>query len=303
MTRTHSQAAFALAKLGFAALAITLVPQGMWSALIVANLRTGATVPWSVLVMILFIVILARYLRGHWGPTRTAAIRRQSLRATVVSGEMFAWAWLAGALSIVALAGVWIVLASLVRMPGSVLPDLSQYPWWTAILALTMGMLVSPLCEQAGIWGYWQGALERQWSGPTAIIVTALVFALLPHPPAGMPFVLRVLFFFLAGLIFSTMAYLTKSFVPALPVHGIGLLVFFTLVWPHDAGRRLVTSSGTDLWFWMHVAQVVVFVILGGWAFGRLAHLAMARSVDRRALAADTTWVSPNVQMRPLRNV
>jgi membrane protease YdiL (CAAX protease family) len=273
VTRTQPRSPFALAKLALITLGITLVPQGVWSALIVANLRASPAVPWSVLVMAVLLVVLAQYLRGQWGARNTAAARRQSLRATLVSSEAFAWAELAGALSITALVGVWIVLASLIRMPGSVLPDLSRYPWWTAVLAVAMGMMISPLCEQAGIWGYLQAGLEQHVSGTTAIIVTALVFALLPHPPAGMELVPRVLFFFLVGLIFSTMAHLTHSILPGLPVHALGLLVFFVLVWPHDTDRRLVTSVGTDWWFWMHVAQAIVFAGLGLSAFGKLAHV------------------------------
>ena len=261
----------AFTKTAIIAFAITLVPQGVWSALIVTNLRTTPSIPWSALVMAVLMGIGAQYLRGAWGPSRTAASRRQSLRATVVSRGVFADAWLAGALSMVALVGVWIVLASLVPMPGSVLPDLSAYPRWTAVLLIGMGALISPLCEQAGIWGYWQGALERWCSGTTAIVVPSVVFALGPHPPAGAPFLAKVTFFFLAGLIFSTMAYLTNSIVPAVPVHVLGLLVFFVLVWPLDPERRLVMATGTDAWFWIHVGQVVVFAILACWAFGRLA--------------------------------
>jgi len=252
---------------------MTLVPQGVWSALIVANLRTVPAIPWSVLVMTVLMVVGAQYLRGRWGPSSTADARRQSLRATVVSREMFGWAWLAGALSMIALVGVWILLASFVRMPGSVLPDLSAYPPWTAALAVGMGALISPLCEQAGIWGYWQGALERRYSGTTAIVGTSVVFALLPHPPAGMAFGPKLLFFFLTGLIFSTMAYMTKSIVPAIPVHGLGLLAFFALVWPRDPDRRLITAAGTDPWFWIHAAQVVVFATLSVWAFSRLTNV------------------------------
>jgi membrane protease YdiL (CAAX protease family) len=270
----------AFTKTAMLALAITLVPQGVWSALIVTNLRTTPSIPWSVLVMAVLMVIGAQYLRGEWGPSRTAASRRQSLRATVVSREVFAYAWLAGAFSMVALVGVWIVLASLVRMPGSVLPDLSAYPRWTAVLAVGMGALISPLCEQAGIWGYWQGALERWCSGTTAIVATSIVFALGPHPPAGAPFPAKVTFFFLAGLIFSTMTYVTNSIVPAIPVHVLGLLVFFVLVWPLDPERRLITAAGADAWFWIHVGQVVVFAVLACWAFGRLAD--QARAARRR---------------------
>ena len=275
MPHTKLQATVALAKSAFVALAITLIPQGIWSALIVANLRTSPAVPWSVLVMAVLIVIGAQYLRGQWGPKGTAEARRQSLRATVVARQMFVWSWLAGALSITALAGVWIVLASLIRMPGSVLPDLSEYPWWTAVLAVGMGMVISPLCEQAGIWGYLQGGLERHVSGTTAVIGTALVFALLPHPPAGAAWVPRVLFFLLVGFVFSRMANLTHSILPGLPVHALGLFVFFVLVWRHDTDRRLVTSVGPDRWFWMHVAQAVVFAGLGLWAFARLAQVSL----------------------------
>jgi membrane protease YdiL (CAAX protease family) len=276
MSRTQPQSPLALAKLAVVTFAITLIPQGVWSALIVTNLRANPAVPWSVLVMAVLIVAQAQYLRGQWGATNTAAARRQSLRATLVSREAFVWAGVAGALSLTALVGVWIVLASLIRMPGAVLPDLSGYPWWTAVLAVAMGIVISPWCEQAGIWGYLQTGLERQVSGTTAVVVTALVFALLPHPPAGVELVARVLFFFLAGLIFSTMALLTNSILPGLPIHAFALLVFFVFVWPHDADRRLVTRVGTDRWFWIHVAQAVVFAGLGVWAFGKLAHVSTA---------------------------
>jgi hypothetical protein len=144
----------ALTKSAIVAITITLAPQGVWSMLIVANLRTVPAIPWSVFVMTVLMVVGAQYLHGRWGPSSTGDARRQLLRATVVSREMFGWVWLAGALSMIALVGVWILLASFVRMPGSVLPDLSAYPPWTAALAVGMGALISPLCEQAGIWGW-----------------------------------------------------------------------------------------------------------------------------------------------------
>jgi hypothetical protein len=53
--------------------------------------------------------------------------------------------------------------------------------------------------------------------------------------------------------------------------HSAADLTFFTLVWPHDAGRRLVSEGGADASFWIHVAQVVVFGALCIWANLRLA--------------------------------
>jgi membrane protease YdiL (CAAX protease family) len=243
----------------------------------------------------------AQYLRGAWGSSRTAASRRQSLRATVVSWKVFAWAWLAGGLAMIALVGVWILLASLIRMPGSALPDLSAYPRWTIILAVGMGALISPLCEQAGIWGYWQGALERRWSGATAILVTSLVFALLPHPPSGVPFVAKMTFFFLAGLIFSTMTYFTNSIVPGIPVHVFSLLTFFVLVWPRDPERRLISAGGSHAWFWIHVGQVVVFAAFAYWAFVRLTEAAPPAKVapGPRAATADAHPSDQRAEGRP----
>ena len=255
------------------AVAITLIPQGVWSALIITNLRIVPEVPWAVLTMTILLAAGAQYLRGAWGARRSATARRQSLRAIVVSPMMFAWAWLAGGLSMIALGGAWIVLASLTRMPGSVIPDLSQYPKWTASLSVAMGALISPLCEQAGIWGYWQERAERRWSSLAEIVLTSLFFALGPHPPAGAPFVPKLLFFFLTGLTFSAMAYSTQSILPAIPVHALGLFAFFVGVWPRDPERRLVLIVGPDAWFWIHAAQVVIFAALACWSFSRLATL------------------------------
>jgi membrane protease YdiL (CAAX protease family) len=271
--RDQSPGNVALIRTVIVAIAITLVPQGVWSALIVLNLRVAPEVPWAVVTMAFLLIAGGQYLRGAWGPQRSAAARRRSLRATVVPSRVFAWAWLAGGLSMMALGGAWIVLASVTRMPGSVLPDLSKYPRWTAALSVAMGALISPLCEQAGIWGYWQESAERRWPPATAMILTALLFALGPHPPAGAPLVPKMLFFFLTGLTFSAMAYFTESILPAVPVHAIGLLVFFVGVWPSDPERPLVFTAGPDAWFWIHAAQLIVFAALAYWAFHKLATL------------------------------
>jgi hypothetical protein len=261
---------FALARTALVALAIAFVPQGIWSALIVVNLRASPTIPWAVVVMAVLLLVVARYLAGRRGPSGTSETRHRPPRANIVSESLLMWAWLAGACAVVALVGYWIILASFVRMPGSVLPDLSASPWWTAGLAVAAGAAISPLCEQAGLWGYWQVALEREYSGPTAIIVTAVVFAVLPHPPVHTALWPKWIFFFLAGLTFSTMAYVTDSILPGLAVHGLALLVFFVLVWPYDPQRRLIFEAGADGWFWTHVAQAAIFSVLACWAFRRL---------------------------------
>ena len=63
--------------------------------------------------------------------------------------------------------------------------------------------------------------------------------------------------------------------------HAIGLLVFFTIVWPVDALRQIVGHGTTELWFWIHAAQTVVFAVLAILAF---LHLASNRPVKSAAI-------------------
>src|SRR5204862_301354 len=193
---------------------------------------------------------------------RTSETRRGHLRANSVSLPVFAWAVLAGSFAVVALTGVWILLAQIIKMPGNVLPPMGNLPWPIVVLAIGTGVLISPICEQVGIWGYGQTMLRREFSASAAIVLSALIFAVAPHPPFHVPLLPKIAFFFLAGLTFGVLAELTSSILPGLALHILGLLCFFTLIWPNDPARRLVKNGGPDIWFYVHVAQVVVFALL-----------------------------------------
>lgn len=248
---------------------IALFGQGVWSALLALNLATTPAVPWCVAVMAVVLWIIWQYLGGRWRPQSTSNERRLRLRANALSGNVFALAILAGALSIVALAGWWLLISQVERISGSALPDMSKYPWLTTVLAVAMGTLISPILEQAGFWGYCQSMLEREFAGPTAIVVTAILFALLPHPPMHVVLWPKLILFFFTGLTFGLMAYLTKSILPGMLVHIFGLLAFFTLVFRADTAP---TTVG-DAWLWIHAAQIIAFGALSIAAFARLKRL------------------------------
>ena len=129
---------------GIVAFAIALVLQAVWSALIVANLKTSPAIPWSVPVIAVLVWLAWLYLGGKRWPRSTAEARRRYLRARAVPARVFLWALIAGALSITALAGYWIVMTQFVRMPSSSLPDMSQYPALTVALLIGTGSLNRP---------------------------------------------------------------------------------------------------------------------------------------------------------------
>lgn len=189
---------------------------------------------------------------------------------------MFAWALVAGLLAIVALSGFWIVLFQLVKAPGNPLPDFSRYPLITSVLVVAMASVVSSVAEEAGLRGYLQVSLERAFPAPLAIVISCLVIA--PGHGLTQGFVwTTLLFYFFADLTFGVTAYLTNSILPGVVVHGVGLVTFFTLVWPNDATRRLVWADGADAWFWIHVGQAIIGSALAIFAFTRLARVTQMR--------------------------
>ena len=254
---------------GLFAFVISILGGGIWTGLLIANLRSSPAVPWSVPTMALLLWLMWSYLNGKGWPRSTSDGRRKYLRANRRSARTYMWSFAAGVLSVAALAGYWIVLFRLVKMPPNALPDMSSYPRVTVALAILMGSLVSPITEEAAFRGYFQIALEREFRGSIAVTISAIAFAL-AHFAHGV-FWPKLLVYFLVGVAFGTTAYLTNSTLPAILPHMIGDLTFFTLVWPHDAARRLVSQSGTDNWFWVHVAQAIGFTLLTVWAFQRLA--------------------------------
>jgi membrane protease YdiL (CAAX protease family) len=175
---------------------------------------------------------------------------------------------LAGVLSIIALAGLWIVFVRLVKTPPNLPDDPSKYPLLTVALVVSMSSLVSPVVEEIAFRGYCQQILERHFSGKVAVLLSSLLF-MLAHTNYGL-YWSKLSVYFLAGVVFGTIARLTNSILASLPVHIFGDLIFFTLIWSRDSARVLVTVGGADKWFWIHVAQAMLFAVFALLAFQRL---------------------------------
>jgi membrane protease YdiL (CAAX protease family) len=261
---------------GVVAFLIGSVSSLVWGALLVANLALSPAIPWSVPVMAVGLALLWLYLGGRGWPRSTAVARRALLRARPVSWRVWGWTLLAGALSLVALAGIWIVLVELTGVGGNpTIPSSAAYPLVTVALVLLMGSLVSPLTEEAAFRGYAQVMLERAFPAVVAVVISSVFFALFHGPTQGFAWS-KLLFYFLVGVGFGAIAYLTQSVLPAIPVHIAGDLTFFFFIWPHDAARPLVWRTGADLWFWLYVGQAILFTALAILAFTQLARATKA---------------------------
>jgi hypothetical protein len=59
--------------------------------------------------------------------------------------------------------------------------------------------------------------------------------------------------------------------------HILTDLTFFIFVWPYDTQRRLIWDTGvSDIWFWIHAAQAILFTVLASLAFRRLVRVTKA---------------------------
>ena len=257
---------------GIFAFVLTVSAGAIWTVLLISNVATSPAIPWVVAVMALLLWLMWQYLGGTLRPRSTSEARRLYLRARLLSGQEFALALVAGVLSIVAHLGFWIVLHQLVKIPARVLPNFSGYPLFNVALVLVMSSLVSSLAEEAGFRGYFQGSVERKVRGSVAIVIMSLVIA--PAHGLTQGFLWPILLWYLcADVMFGAMAYFTKSILPGTVVHIIGLLIFFTLVWPYDAQRQLVWETGATTGFWLNVAQAIIFSTLAILAFSQLARV------------------------------
>jgi membrane protease YdiL (CAAX protease family) len=258
---------------GFAVV-LTAVTGAVWTALLLANLKLSPALPWAAGAMAALSLALWAWLGGAGGPRRTQAARRGYLRARAIPARLFAAALTAGVLCIVALAGVWIVLFELVTVPGNS-ADFSKLPAVTVAASLTVAALVGAVFEEAGFRGYFQGTLERYLPGPVAILICAAVMA--PEHALTQGFVWpTMLFYLLVDVMLGFSAYLTKSILPGVAIHAIGLLTFFGIVWPGDRARTLIWQHGPDGWFWLHAGQAALFGAAGIWLFVRLARMTRA---------------------------
>lgn len=254
------------------AIVMTAVVSGIWAALLLTNLARSPGLPWSSIAMAAVLWMLWSFLSGAWGPVGTRGTRRAYLRAAPLPRRIYAWALIAGLLWVVFLAGFWIVLSQLVSLPGNKLPDFSTLPVLTVIATLIVASASGAISEEAGFRGYFQGSLERagwQWS---AVLCTALLMAPIHALTQGFVWP-TLLFYLLVDAMLGTLAYLTKSILPGIVVHAVGLFVFLGLIWPADKNRIAFSQAGADFWFCLHLTQAVVFAALSLYALRRLARL------------------------------
>ena len=253
----------------FVALLATLTVQLVWAGMLATNLKVSPAIPWSVAVMALLLWTIWRYFGGAWWPASTREARRRYRRTEPVPGPALAWAIVAGLLALGALIALWLIMGQLVKVPGNPSANFANYSPVTIVSVIAMASVVGAVAEELGLRGYMLTRLESQVGGWAAVVIVALVVA----PGHGMTqgfAVPTLVWYFVADVMFGSLALLTRSILPGILVHLIGLLAFFSVIWPTDRYRHPASLGQQGQGFWIEVPACIALAALSFLVFRRL---------------------------------
>ena len=258
--------AFGLAAL--VSLAIVAVGQGLWQPLSVANLHFHQEIPWAALVMAGVLALLLLYLSGRGWPHSTSERRRELLRWNPIPLRTFVLAVIAGVLALGAFGGLWIAVSDLAHLPPGIQPKPVGAPMTTLITLLLTSSIAAPLTEEAAFRGYATGILKKAWGSRSAAVLGATALFAAVHFLQGLD-PLKLSLYFAAGLIFALVAEVTNSLYAAMIVHGLGDILGFTVLWPHD--QQAHAMGFADPPFAPALVALAIFTPAAVIAFRRLA--------------------------------
>ena len=176
----------------------------------------------------------------------------------------------AGLLALGGLIALWLVLVQLVKVPGNPAANYANYSPLTVVAVLVMASLVGAVTEEVGLRGYMLTRLEASVGGWLAVVIVAVVIS--PGHGSTQGFVWpTLLWYFFADLTFGALSLLTRSILPGIAVHAIGLLTFFSVIWPTDRYRHVASLSQQPAAFWIELVVCFLLVGLSLLAFRQLA--------------------------------
>jgi membrane protease YdiL (CAAX protease family) len=247
-----------------------------------ANLLYGASVPWSVPLVLGWLWIYWRYLQGRWWPRSTAESRRASLRGQAPkSARVWAWTLLIGVLGLAFSFTLTPALGRLTPISFALPDELMQVPTATVVALLLLISVQAGVVEEASFRGYMQTPIERRHGIVLAVAVPTVVFGL-GHLGGGLGEMnaVRMALVLLAGVYYGVLTHLTGSILPGVIIHAVGDAIGILFIWWRQAqalgGVERTTGLAPaldDPWFWTLGGLALVSGAAMVWAFARLAAL------------------------------
>jgi len=226
--------------------------------------------PWSVIIMIGFLILYWRYFSGKGWPDTTKEFRKLNFRLTRLPKTVWILGLFAGLLIVIIEQSGLVFTFRLMEFPAEKFSSeysfLANIPIWAAWLAIIMISLVAGICEEIGFRGYMQVPLEKKYGPIWAIVIVSIVFVLVHlHQAWSGPIIVHI---FLISALFGMLAYYSGSLIPGIVAH-FTMDIFNFSFWWSDLGQQFnqktVYETGIDAhfisWSLILVISIMVFVI------------------------------------------
>jgi membrane protease YdiL (CAAX protease family) len=212
---------------------VAVLVTGNWVALLVnLQVRGGATVPWSILAVAIYLWAWWQFLSGKWAAADGGETRRTLLRANRVPRGLWLPALGAGLLGFTALLALLSLAARVVDLPeGTPIATPAGMPVVTVVLLLTTQSIIAGVTEEAAFRGYMQSLIERRHGLLLAILINGILFGLLHFGNHPRDVLLMLPYYVAVAAVYGGLTWATDSILPALVLHSAGDVVVLVRWW------------------------------------------------------------------------
>ena len=247
-------------------------------ALMFANLKLAPALPLFFPATVLWLWLFWRYVRGDGWPRSTSNRRRDLLRVRKLSPRAWAWALVAGGLSLAAVMGIAFMTYRFAALPDAAYRapfEVASFPPWTLVSVFAAVALTAAVVEEAAFRGYMLSGIQRRFGWTVGISLVTILFyvAHLSHAYATVAF---VPFFLAHGLVLGLLVFYTRSILPGVVLHAVSDFV----VLPMQYG--VIPSVGE----WGFVWQGWLSLLAGAAAIPAFLQLARATAPERNDTAS-----------------
>ncbi len=232
------------------------------------SLFSNFSVPWSVSIMGVFLVLYWMYFSGRWNPKSTKMYRKFCFRKTRLDKSVWPWALTAGFFIILSLHFGWELTFRINEFQPDVFKVasyLNDYPAWMAWAIIVMASLVAGICEEIGYRGYLQAPLEKKYGPVVGISITSAVFAVIHLHQAWAGGLSGMAGIFIISSMIGYLAYVTQSLIPGIIAHVSFDIINFSYWWSDVLGtfeRKPIEITGIDNHFVLALTIVLLSFVL-----------------------------------------
>ena len=203
----------------------------------------------------LFLIAYIWWARGGGPPKSLKAVRADSFRSSPLTGAQWFWGLIAAVFFAATIHAAIVVLFRLVPFPAAAFHAGYDFSFIPSVpmrwLAVVVSAASAGICEETGFRGYMQRPIETRHGPVVAILISSLCFMLI-HLTKSWSLIGMVPIVFVAGVLYGTLAWASRSLVFGMIGHTIMDIGLFAYWWTQILGKfseRPISEVGMDQHF------------------------------------------------------